>query len=151
MIKAVGKLSFLTNSSKVSARLKERAKRFHIQIHDWVNMGNHLHLKISCKDTYKMKMFLRTFSGLLARDLTGANKRTGQFGKFWDGLVYTRVLHSTLEELGLRGYFEANHRQRELGYHERQRYLQDWNLYLKKLKSVRARPKLEASMLLSLM
>lgn len=148
--KAVGKLGFLANSSKVSTRLKERANRFQIKIHDWVNMGNHLHLKISCKDTYKMKMFLRTFAGLLARDLTGASKGTGKFGRFWDGLVYTRVLHSSLEELGLRGYFEANHRQRELGYAERTNYLKSWNEYLRRLKSVRAKARDEARLVLSL-
>lgn len=148
--KATGKLSFITQSVKVSARLRERAKRFHITIHEWVNMGNHLHLKISCKDVHKLKMFLRTFAGLLARDITGASKGTGKFGQFWDGLVYTRVLHGALEELGLRGYFEANHREREMGTLAREAFLDDWNRYLRKLKGVRAAPKEEARLLLAL-
>lgn len=148
--KATGKMSFLTHSQKVGARLRERAKRFHIKIHDWVNMGNHLHLKISCSDTYGLKMFLRTFAGLLARDLTGANKTTGKFGKFWDGLVYTRVLHSAFEELGLKGYFEANHRQREMGPLVRESYLAQWNRYLQRLRSVRAKSKEEAALVLAL-
>lgn len=148
--KAIGKMSFLTHATKVNGRLRERAKRFHIKIHDWVNMGNHLHLKISCNDVYKMKMFLRTFAGLLARDLTGASKSTGKFGKFWDGLVYTRVLHSALEELGLKGYFEANHLQREKGKATRESYLTEWNAYLRRLKSVRARSKEEAALILAL-
>lgn len=147
--KAVGKLSFLTHSVKVSQRLHERAKRFHVKIHDRVNMGNHLHLKISCKDTYKMKMFLRTFAGLLARDLTGAHKGK-KFGKFWDGLAFSRVLHSAFEELGINGYFEANHRQREMGYQERESYLKSWNSYLRRLRSVRARSKDEAALILAL-
>lgn len=145
--KATGRMSFLTQSMKVNERLKERAKRFHVKIHEWVNMGNHLHLKISCKDTYKIKMFLRTFAGLLARDITGASKGTGKFGRFWDGLVYTRVIHSSLEELGLRGYFEANHREREIGVSAREAYLADWNLYLRRLKGVRAKPKEAAALI----
>jgi hypothetical protein len=112
-------------------------------------MGNHLHLKISGNDTNRMKLFLRTFAGLLARDLTGAH-RGSKFGKFWDGLVYTRVLHSRLEELGLKGYFEANHRQREMGYSERERYLKSWNEYLQRLRQVRAKPKEEAATILAL-
>lgn len=148
--KAKGKLSLLTHAMKVNARLKERTKRFHIKLHDTVNMGNHLHLKISCNDTYRMKMFLRTFAGLLARDITGASKGTGKFGKFWDGLVYSRVLHSSLEEWGLRIYFEGNHRERELGLHARESYLNEWNHYLRQLKSVRAKPKPEARLILSL-
>ena len=147
--KAVGKLSFLTHSAKVNARLKERAKRFHVRIHDWVNMGNHLHLKVSCKDRNKLGLFLRTFAGLLARDLTGAHKGT-RFGRFWDGLVYTRVLHSSLEELGLRSYFEGNHRQREMGTLGRESYLDAWNSYLRRLRSVRAKSKEDSRMILGL-
>jgi hypothetical protein len=147
--KAKGSLSFLTHKQKVSWRLQERARRFHVTIHEWVNMGNHLHIKISGNDTQRMKLFLRTFAGLLARDLTGAH-RGSKFGKFWDGLVYTRVLHSRLEELGLKGYFEANHRQREMGYSERERYLKSWNEYLQRLKKVRAKPKQEAATILAL-
>lgn len=147
--KAKGSLSFITHHQKVSKRLHERAKRFHITIHDWVNMGNHLHLKMSSNDTKNMKMFLRTFAGLLARDLTGAHKGV-KFGKFWDGLVYTRVLHSKLEELGLQGYFEANRLERDIGPAERDRYLKAWNEYMRGLKGVRAKSKEEASLILSL-
>ena len=148
--KATGKMSFIAQSVKVNARLKERAKRFHVKIHEWVNMGNHLHLKVSCNDTQKIKLFLRTFAGLLARDLTGASKGTGKFGKFWDGLVYTRVLHSSLEELGLRGYFEGNHLHREIGAAARESYLDSWNEYLRRLRSVRAKSRQESELVLSL-
>jgi REP element-mobilizing transposase RayT len=147
--KARGTLSFLTHRQKVSRRLQERARRFHVKVHEWVNMGNHLHLKISCNDTARMKLFLGTFAGLLARDLTGAC-RGKKFGKFWDALAYTRVLHSAFEELGLRGYFEANHRQREMGYAERESYLKSWNAYLRRLRTVRAKSRNEAALILSL-
>ncbi len=101
-------------------------------------MGNHIHLKVRFKDANRMKQFLKSFSGNLARKITGA-KKGNKFGKFWDGLAYTRVLTSKLEELGIKGYFEGNHIQRELGYKEREQYLRSFNQFLYRLRRVRAR------------
>jgi REP element-mobilizing transposase RayT len=135
--KAKGELSFYKHKHLVSNLLKAKSKKFFIEILDWVNMGNHLHLKVRFKDRARMGQFLKSFSATLARAITGA-KRGNRFGKFWDGLVYTRVLISKLEELGLKGYFEGNHRQRELGYHERQRYLLAFNQFLYRLRRQKA-------------
>jgi hypothetical protein len=104
---------------------------------DWVNMGNHLHLKVRFNDKKRFQDFLRTFTALLARKITGAC-RGKRFGKFWDGIAYTRILLTKFEELNLRGYFEGNHRERELGYYERTYFLKQWNQWLYRLKQVRA-------------
>lgn len=137
--KAKGALSFYHHKRLVRALLRERGRRFFVEILDFVNMGNHLHLKVRFKDEVRFKNFLRTFAALLARKITGAKKGI-KFGRFWDGLVYTRVLMSKLEELGLKGYFEGNHRQRELGYSERVLYLKRFNQFLYRLKATRAAP-----------
>lgn len=147
--RAKGPLNFYTNKLKVKRRLDERAKKYHVTIRDWVNMGNHLHIKLKFKDLNAFKNFLRTFAALLARDITKASK-SNKFGKFWDGLVFTRVLHSSYEELGLKAYFEGNHRQRELGYQERVRYLSAFNSFLKKLRSSKAHPKYISELYLGL-
>ncbi len=138
--KAKGKLSFYRHRQLVGALLRKTSKKFFIEILDWVNMGNHLHLKVRFNDPKRMGQFLRSFSGNLARQITGA-KKGNKFGKFWDGLAFTRVLTSKLEELGLKGYFEGNHIQRELGYAERERYLKSFNQFLYRLRRVRARSK----------
>jgi hypothetical protein len=135
--KAQGDLSFYKNKKIVHSLLKERSKKFFVEILDYINMGNHLHLKVRFKDPKRFQNFLRTFTALLARKLTNAH-RGNSFGKFWDGLAYTRVLLSKIEELGLRIYFEGNHRQRELGYSERVHFLKRWNQYLYRLRSVRS-------------
>jgi REP element-mobilizing transposase RayT len=140
--KAKGELSFYRHKKLVQRLLEERAKRFFVQIQDVVNMGNHLHLKVKFKDKKRFQNFLKTFPALLARRITGAHRGT-KFGKFWDGLVYTRVLRSKFEELGLRGYFEGNHIQRELGYEARKAYLARFNRYLYRLRSTRASPRTE--------
>jgi REP element-mobilizing transposase RayT len=145
--KAKGKLSFYHHKKLVQRLLEERAKRFFVHIQDVVNMGNHLHLKVRFKDVTRFQNFLKTFSALLARRITGAH-RGAKFGKFWDGLVYTRVLRSKFEELGLRGYFEGNHIQRELGYEAREAYLARFNRYLYRLKSTRASPQTKADRVL---
>lgn len=136
--KAQGELSFYKHKNLVSKLLRERSNKFFIEILDFVNMGNHLHLKVRFKDKKRFQNFLRTFAALLARKLTGAH-RSNSFGKFWDGMVFTRILTSKLEELGLRGYFEGNHRQRELGYAEREFFLSRWNQFLYRLKQQKAK------------
>lgn len=135
--KAKGDLSFYKHKKLVKSLLDEKSKKFFVQIKGFVNMGNHLHIKAKFKDRERFQQFLKSYTALLARKITGAKK--GQpFGKFWDGLVYTRVLLTKFEELGLKAYFEGNHLQRELGYAERDRYLKRWNQYLYRLKATRA-------------
>lgn len=136
--KAKGKLSFYTHKHTVSKLLKEKSKKFFIEILDWVNMGNHLHLKVRFKDKKRFGQFLKSFAAMLARSITQA-KKGNPFGKFWDGLVFTRVLLSKIEELGLKGYFEGNHRQRELGYLQREEYLKRFNQFIYRLKQTKAR------------
>lgn len=136
--KAIGKNSFYAHKRLVADLLKERGRKFFVEVLDFVNMGNHLHLKVRFNDRARFQNFLRTFAGLLARRITNSH-RGRTFGKFWDGLVYTRILTSSFEELGLRGYFEGNHRQRELGYAERILFLKRWNEFLYRLKRTRAR------------
>lgn len=84
-----------------------------------------------------MGQFLKSFAATLARAITGA-KKGNKFGKFWDGLVYTRVLTSKFEELGLKGYFEANHKEREYGLKEREMFLKRFNQWLYRLRRIKA-------------
>jgi REP element-mobilizing transposase RayT len=137
--KAKGELSFYRHKVVVGGILKKQSRKFFVEILDFVNMGNHLHLKARFKDRKKFQQFLKSFAAMTARAVTGA-RRGKAFGKFWDGLVYTRVLLSRFEELGLKGYFEGNHRQRELGYAAREVYLKRFNEFLYRLKKIRAAP-----------
>ena len=131
---AKGHLSFYRNKKLVHSLMREKAKKFFVEVLDFVNMGNHLHIKVRFKDPKRFQQFLKSYTALLARKITGAS-RGKPFGKFWDGLAYTRVLTSAFEELGLRGYFEGNHRERELGHSERKFYLERWNEFLGRLRS----------------
>lgn len=135
--KAKGKMSFYAHKLTVRKILDQKSRKFFVHIQDFVNMGNHLHLKVKFKDRKRFQQFLKSFSALLAREITGA-KKGNPFGKFWDGLVFTRILVSSFEELGLKGYFTGNHLQKELGYKQREEYLKKWNQFLYRLKQKRA-------------
>jgi len=138
--KAIGKQSFYWHKKLVHQLLHERAKKYFIEIMEYVNMGNHLHLKVRFKDRKRFSNFLKVFAGLLARKITGAHRGTKLGHRFWDGLAFTRVLTSRFEELSLSFYFTANHKERELGSSARKDYLRNINNFLYRLKSVRAKP-----------
>ena len=137
--KARGALSFYRHKGLVSQLLKTYSRKNFVELLDFVNMGNHLHLKVRFQRAEDFQNFLRVFCGVLSRKITNAHRGT-RFGRFWDGLAYTRVLLSRLEELGLRVYFAANLKERELGPTAREQHLRHWNRYLSRLRGVRAGP-----------
>lgn len=133
--KAKGLYSFLTLKNKplIDRILKEKGKRFGIKIAEYVNIGNHLHIKIRITSREGFQKFLIAITSLIARKITGA-KKGKKFGKFWQGLAFTRVVKSAFEELQLSGYFEANRRQASHNYRERDLFLTEFNLWVQSLK-----------------
>jgi REP element-mobilizing transposase RayT len=133
--KAKGEFSFLKvkNNQFINKTLKEKAKKFGVIIGDYVNMGDHLHIKVKFSKRELFQKFLISITGLIARFITKARKGF-KFGKFWSGLAYTRILTSAFEVTQLKGYFEANHIQREKGYTQRKLYLKSYNSWIQSLK-----------------
>jgi REP element-mobilizing transposase RayT len=141
--RARGDWSLLKGSNRgfTEQLLKRVSRRFFVQVKagSFVNMGNHLHLVVRFNDRKRFGQFLKSFSAQLARRVTGA--RRGQpKGRFWDGIPFTRVLRTAIEELQIRGYLRANLLERTFSRVEREAYLQTWNSYIQKLKAVRAGP-----------
>ncbi len=66
---------------------------------------------------------------LIAREVTGA-KKGQKFGKFWQGLAFSRVLKTSLEGLQLKGYFEANRREAIRSYQSRKEFLDRFNRWV---------------------
>jgi REP element-mobilizing transposase RayT len=133
--KAKGALGFLKSENDIVVRdiLREKAKKFGVVIADFANVGNHLHIKIRAQSRESFQKFLKAVTCLIARKITGA-KRGKKFGKFWQGLAFTRIITSRLEELRLRGYFEANRKEAQYGYATRERFLAEFNVWMRKLK-----------------
>jgi exonuclease III len=110
-----------------------KAKKFGVEIADFANVGRHLHIKIRIQNPTAFQKFLKATTCLIARKITGA-RRGKPFGKFWQGLAFTRIITSRLDELRLRGYFEANRKQAKHGYATREKFLDEFNEWIKSLK-----------------
>jgi hypothetical protein len=109
--------------------LREKSRKFGIQIGDEVNVGNHLHLKIKISSRENFQKFLKSITTLIARKITGA-KRGKKFGRFWQGLAFTRVLKSYAEEIRLGLYFDENRVEAAFGPKARQRMLDAFNEWI---------------------
>jgi REP element-mobilizing transposase RayT len=96
--KATKQLSFIRHHQAIKEILRANAERFRISIYSWANSGNHLHLLIRGKSRGEIQNFLRTVTALIARRVTGAKKGNPFKGKFWDQLVFTRLLNSWQRE-----------------------------------------------------
>jgi REP element-mobilizing transposase RayT len=121
--KARGELSFLhpRNARRVSAKARELAKRFQVRIHQYANSGNHLHLLIEGKTRKGLQDFLRAMGARIAGIVTGA-KKGSPFGKFWDGLVFSRVVTRGRDFANTQWYVLKNHLEAEgLVDHDRSR------------------------------
>jgi len=129
--KAVGKMSFLGAQNKIAVEkiLKDKARKFGVSIADQANVGNHIHLKIRITSREGFQRFLKSVTALIARKMTGARKGK-PFGRFWQGLAFTRVLKSYTEELNLKGYFYANRSEAALGPAARDRMLRAFNRWV---------------------
>lgn len=131
--KAIGKYSFLSAKNKILVHqiLASKAKKFGVTVGDYANVGNHLHLKIKISNRVGFQKFLKAVTALIARKVTLA-RRGHKFGRFWQGLAFTRVLKSAREELNLKGYFQANRIEAQKGEAARKNYLQAFNRWVYK-------------------
>lgn len=118
---AKGKLSLLgfKNRPRIEIIVRERARQFGIKLHDWQNVGNHLHLVASFKRRENLQDFLRTIAALIARHVTGA-RRGKPFGKrFWDRLAFSRVIFGRVGFGHARSYVVKNRIEAEEGIEAR--------------------------------
>ncbi len=126
-------LSHPKNITQVKYILRKQASKHGVEITDYVNMGNHLHLKVKPHSRVGFQKFLKSTTAMIARKVTGARKGF-EFGKFWDGLAFTRVIQSSYELFQLKGYFEANRLESRKGYQERLSYLNSFNTWLRSMR-----------------
>lgn len=107
--KARGPLSLRNrqNFLFIAKMIRAKVQKFHVKVGCWANVGNHLHLEVKIQSRKEFGQFLKSLTGLIARHVSGARKGK-KFGKFWDDLVYTRVLSSRKEELSLQKYILLN-------------------------------------------
>lgn len=134
--RASGRYSMLSARNQIFIRslVYAKARKFGVKLVSFVNVGNHLHLSIRPRNRQAFQSFLRSITNLISRFVTGA-RRGKPFGKFWQGLAYTRVLSSRLEELQLFGYIEANRLEAVRSRSAREAWLNRWNQYISQLRN----------------
>ncbi len=132
----IGLFSMLSFANKIEIEqiIRTEAKKCFVQIADYVNMGNHYHLKARAKRKEDLQKFLKVIHSKIAKFITNAKKGNAK-GKFWDGLTFSRLLTSALEELNLKGYFQANRIEKSEGKEKREEFLKRQRTWVRSLKT----------------
>ncbi len=84
-----------------------KAKKYGVRIAAYANVGNHFHLLIRFQDRNLIKTFFRVVAGVIARLAIGAQKGK-RFGRFWDSVLFTRIVSKGRDEIRMFDYLEAN-------------------------------------------
>jgi len=134
---AVGRKNLKLYERELASILRRLTQRFFVRVHQSVNVGNHLHLKISARTRRELSGFLRSFAALLAREVTGSRRgkpfvnAKGEKLRFWTTLAFTRVLKTRFEELVLSRYFTGNLYEAEHGKEIRKWFFENYPLPLR--------------------
>jgi hypothetical protein len=80
------------------------AARFKVRVYRATNVGNQLHLLVKAKEKKHLADFLRVLAGRIAVIVTGAKKYVKRVGKFWDYLVWSRLIRWGTEFYSVRTF-----------------------------------------------
>jgi REP element-mobilizing transposase RayT len=119
--RARGPWSLRKHDRAVREVLRRMARRFDVRIYDFANVGSHLHLVLRARRREGFRGFLRSFAGIVARRVTGA-ERANPSGPFFDGLAWSRVVSWGRDYWGLRHYVFRNQIEGDQGTRIRQAF-----------------------------
>jgi REP element-mobilizing transposase RayT len=104
--RAKGRWSLLhrKNRASVQSMIYVYAARFKVRVYRANNVGNQLHLLVKAKEKKHLADFLRVLAGRIAVVVTGAKKYIKRIGKFWDYLVWSRLIRWGAEFYSLRKF-----------------------------------------------
>ena len=95
--KAQGELSLLhpKHCNQINALLRKLQKRWGISVYRYANVGNHIHMLLRARSRKDWQGFIRALTGGIAMFVTGAKKGKAlhKGKKFWDHLVFTRIVN----------------------------------------------------------
>jgi REP element-mobilizing transposase RayT len=91
---AVGRWSMLKpeHARLLRALVPLLATRFHVQLYEVANVGNHLHLVVRARTREGFKGFLMALSGRITQQITGAKKGNPLEKRFFDSIPFSRIL-----------------------------------------------------------
>ena len=112
--KAKGNNSFLhpRNVKMINRLVRNLSKRCDIEIKEYANVGNHLHLLIKASHRNFMIKYLRTLAALIPRKLLNCEKGRELGFAFWDSRPFSRIVADGKKSfLAIKHYIEKNKRQ----------------------------------------
>jgi len=111
--KAKGQRNFLTKPHKKAIKLilEGQAKSWGIRLYRFENVGNHIHILLRTGHRKWLSNYLRSITGLIARQVLGAERGKGKDIKFWDARPFSRVITWGRAYKGVHKYFDKNKRQ----------------------------------------
>jgi hypothetical protein len=107
--RAKGQWSFLhsRNRGVILGLVAETADRYGIRVDRFDNVGNHLHFVMQGKNRLLIRSFLKVLPQKIMFAVTGA-KKGNPVGRFFDGIVYSRLVTWGREYEILRSYLWKN-------------------------------------------
>ncbi|MGZ3704581.1 MAG: hypothetical protein ACXWP1_01050 [Bdellovibrionota bacterium] len=105
--RARGAWSFHRFDKAIEEKIYALAQKYRVRIRLYQNVGNHLHMAAQARTRREFQRFLRVVPQAVAFLVTGARKGNA-IGKFWDGLVHTRVIHWGQDWFNMKGYISRN-------------------------------------------
>ena len=104
------------NEEKIWDIIVKHANINGIQIYEYANAGNHLHLLVRVKRRDAYCRFIRSITGIIARTVKGCEKGKPLLGQFWDARPFTRVVQFAGQEFKKVKYYLARNNLEALGF-----------------------------------
>lgn len=105
--RARGSWNFLRFGRQIETILQKTAARFGVRVLRFQNVGNHLHLALKAKKKSEIQDFLRVFPQAVVFLVTKTRKGRPA-GRFWEAIVFSRVVEWGRDWFSLQNYFEKN-------------------------------------------
>lgn len=96
------------NAAAVERIVRKHAGQSGVRVYHYVNVGNHLHLVIRLGRQTSYRRFIRSITGLIARQVLRAERGRARGLKFWQARPFTRIVSWGRDYVRLRGYMEKN-------------------------------------------
>lgn len=105
---AKGAWSLLKHKNMVYILVHEIADACDVKVHQFVNVGNHLHLLVSVPSRAAFQSFLRRLTGAIVFAVTGCRKGHALKRRFWDFTAWSRVVSWGWEFRAVKTYLAKN-------------------------------------------
>jgi REP element-mobilizing transposase RayT len=89
---AKGAKSFLRHKNLVTSLLRRLSREWCVRVYHYSINSNHLHLVVMPKTREGFQNFFRVLTGLLARKITGAERGKALKKRFFDLIIFSRIV-----------------------------------------------------------